>query len=557
MARSALEPKLKMLPGAARGRPQPAQLMLDAAPIPLLLIEKGGLILQYNPAACAWLGPLSDPPTGQNLWQLLEGSAADPEPSTPGRPPLGSLRNLTLAGQQVDLQCSPAAAGTDQCVVVITSAAERQRAEQRISRLVGYDNLTGLPNRSLLADRLQQALVLSRRKGEKLAVLQLDLDHFKDINNSLGYSFGDALLQLIGQRLGGMVRQTDTVARVGSDEYAILLNGISSDQQVAGVARKLLGQLRQPFLLEERQLYLSCSLGVAMYPEDGETVEGLLKGAEQAMGLAKAAGGDSYRFFSEELDAQATRNLQLANDLHRAIELNQLQVHYQPQINLKSGRISGVEALLRWSHPKFGAVSPAQFIPLAEENGTIRQLGEWVLRQACRQAKDWQLRQEGLRMAVNISPSQFRLADFDQLIAQVLAETELDPAQLELEITESMLMHDVDRTRQLLQRIKQQGVSLAIDDFGTGYSSLGYLRHFPVDRLKIDRSFVSEIEECRENAAIVQAVISLASNLGQEVVAEGVETEGQLNFLRQQGCEEVQGFYFWRPQEANALSALL
>jgi diguanylate cyclase (GGDEF)-like protein/PAS domain S-box-containing protein len=420
--------------------------------------------------------------------------------------------------------------------------------EGRLNFLANYDPLTRLPNRSLLCDRLQHAMARARRSGSTVALLLLDLDRFKTINDSLGHEVGDRLLLEVANRLQGFVREVDTLARFGGDKFAIILEEVADLQKVVRVAQKVLSELSRAMTLDEFQLYVTASIGVSFFPNDGADLESLLQHAEAAMYRAKETGRNNYQFYRPEMNARTRERLLLENSLRQAVEKQQLILFYQPKIDLSSGQMTGVEALLRWRHPDLGMVSPVDFIPLAEETGLIVPIGEWVLRTACDQAKTWQ--RSGLppfRVAVNISGHQFRQADFVDMVEGVLAQTGLNPQWLELEITESVVMENVEETILTLTALKARGMHLAIDDFGTGYSSLSYLKRFPITSLKIDRSFINEVGTDPNDAAIASSVIALAQAMSLEVVAEGIETEEQLRFLVARGCTEGQGYLFSRP----------
>ncbi len=431
-------------------------------------------------------------------------------------------------------------------------AAEQKVAEAHIQRLAHFDALTGLPNRLLLSDRCQHALSAARRGHQSVALMFLDLDHFKNINDSLGHRVGDEVLVELAARLKAVVREQDTVSRLGGDEFILLL----PDTDAAGAARvadKLLQAALMPFQIEQHELTVTPSIGIALYPKDGADLDTLSRCADAAMYRAKGDGRNSYRFFTAEIKAHSDRTLLLDNALRRALERDQLELHYQPQISMATGQIVGAEALLRWQHPELGAVSPAEFIPIAESSGLILPIGEWVIRTATAQLAAW-IRQGmmPISMAVNLSSAQFRHADLPQLITSILEDVALEPKLLELELTESVAMTHPLGAIAVMDDLRQRGVRMAIDDFGTGYSSLSYLKRFQVYKLKIDQSFVRDIEQDPDDKAIVGAIISMASSLGLQTIAEGVETEGQLAFLRARGCNEAQGYYFSRPLAAQA-----
>jgi diguanylate cyclase (GGDEF)-like protein/PAS domain S-box-containing protein len=439
-------------------------------------------------------------------------------------------------------------------VSVSRDVSERKRVEEQIEYEAYHDALTGLPNRRLFRDRLTVALAHARRMRQVLGVMFLDLDRFKYVNDTLGHSVGDELLKTVAVRLKAVLREEDSIARMGGDEFTVLVGDLRDVDDVVKVAQKLLETVAQPLHVEGQDLFITTSIGIAMFPTDGDTAEMLLKNADHAMYRAKDAGRNAVRMFTPAMNARALERLSTESSLRRALERGELQLYYQPQINVASNEIVGVEALLRWNRPDVGVVDPMNFIPIAEETRMIVPIGEWVVREACRQAKEWQRgRFPGLRMAVNLSPRQFQSNELPSQIAAALEESGLAPGDLELEITESIAMHKTERTLQMLMRLREFGVRIAVDDFGTGHSSLNYLRSFPIDSVKIDQGFVHEIETSAADRAIVSAVVRMAHGLALRVTAEGVETEAQLAFLREQGCEEVQGFLFGRPVPAEEL----
>lgn len=440
---------------------------------------------------------------------------------------------------------------------IVRDISERLQAESRIQYLAHHDALTGLPNRAQLEERAQYSISLAHRNKQSLALMFLDLDHFKDINDTLGHSVGDLLLIELARRLRAELRAEDTVARLGGDEFIILLSGVDA-HSVARAAQKVLDIIAEPYRIDAYDLSVTGSIGIALYPDDSDDLENLLKSADSAMYHAKQDGRQCYRYFTQEMQVRSARNLQLVNALRQALERNQLQIHYQPQVSIHDQRIVGAEALLRWTHPELGAVSPAEFIPAAEESGLILAIGEWVLRHAVRQAKCWM--QQGfppLVMAVNLSAVQFRHPDLPNLVTKILNEEDLPPEYLELELTEGVAMHDPQGAIAMMTNLHDRGVRMSIDDFGTGYSSLSHLKKFKVYKLKIDQSFVRDISTDSEDRAIVGAIIQLANSLGLQTIAEGVETAGQLAFLREEGCDEMQGYYFSKPLPADQFEAFV
>ncbi len=433
-----------------------------------------------------------------------------------------------------------------------------QLAKIELDHLAYHDVLTGLPNRILMYDRLAQAITLARRSDRPLAVLFLDLDRFKHINDSLGHAVGDQLLQSVGQRLLGCVRQSDSISRMGGDEFVALLPDIDHPEDAALSAQKMIAAIALPHRIDQHDLHIGASIGISIYPEDGLDAETLIKHADTAMFYAKDNGRNTYAFFEQEMTAHAIARQSIETSLRLALERQEFVLHYQPKINLLSGTIVGIEALVRWQHPQRGLLEPAQFVPIAEDSGLILPLGRWVLREACRQVRAWQdVGLPPITVAVNTSALEFRDGDFLEYLRATLEESRLEPRYLELELTESVLMPDAASTDSVLHALADLGVKLAIDDFGTGYSNLSYLRRLPINTLKIDQSFVNQITSNSDDAAIVSAVISMGKSLKQRVVAEGVETAEQAAFLLAQHCDEGQGYFFGRPVEAEALTILL
>ena len=458
---------------------------------------------------------------GTSFWCELTGSAVDPS-----RPQEGSIW-------------------------IFTDVTERKVAEDRAKFLSYHDALTGLPNQLLLQDRLQQAIAFSNRVGTKVALMVVDLDRFKAVNDFLGHDAGDRLLVKVAERLKAGLRSTDTVCRQGGDEFLLLLTNLAEPDAIVTFLGELLARFREPFAIDGKEMGISASVGAAVYPEDGTDFGTLLRKADMAMYRAKDAGRNSYRFFNEEMNDAVTEQVTLHAGLRRGLEAGQFALYYQPQIEISSGKLVGAEALIRWNHPDLGLVSPARFIPVAEETGLIVEIGEWVLREACREAARWiELGLTEPQVAVNLSAFQFRRGDIEKSVAGALEASGLEPHMLELELTESILISDTENVLSTVKRLKIMGVRLSIDDFGTGYSSLSYLKRFEVDKLKIDQSFIRDLATDPEDAAIVRAIIQMAHSLGLRTIAEGVETQDVLDHLRLFHCDESQGYFHARPLPA-------
>jgi diguanylate cyclase (GGDEF)-like protein len=433
----------------------------------------------------------------------------------------------------------------------VLDLTERKRAEQEMEYQAYHDSLTGLANRRLFQEHLTLAIALAQRKRRPVAVLFLDLDHFKVVNDSLGHTLGDTLLREIATRLRTSVREGDVVARVGGDEFTIVLQELDKKEDAAVMAQRVLRIVAEPIDVDGQRLYITTSIGITVYPDDGEDAETLLKNADSAMYRAKAVGRNTYEMSTQELSRSMQERLTLESGLHQAMERNEFEVYYQPQVDIRSMRIVGMEALLRWRHPERGLMSPGSFLSVAEERGFIVLIGDWVLRTALHQARAFRdMGFHDFRVAVNLSARQFRELSLVDSIESAIKESKLEPSSLELEITETVAMENIDLTFKVLERLRRTGITIAIDDFGMGHSSLSYLKRFPIDCLKIDRNFVEDLPDRFEDAAIVRSVIELAQGLNLRVVAEGVETKPQLDFLREHGCREVQGFYFGFPVPA-------
>jgi len=451
-----------------------------------------------------------------------------------------------------------AALHEDEIACFVVDLSQNRQAQEKLNHLAYHDALTDLPNQVLFKDRLKQAIALSRRSDQMQAVLLLNLDRFKTINDSLGYTSGDRLLQSVAQRLSSCVRESDTIARFGGDEFAVLLTQIPRAQDAANVASAIKSALDQAFLFEDQEIFVSSSIGISLYPHDGRDTGALLKNAGAALDRAKSLGGNVYQFYTSGGTTRALKQLVLENNLRPGLERAEFFVQYQPQVDIRGFHLVGMEALVRWQHPSLGLLYPNEFIPLAEESGLIIALGEWVMRTACAQSKAWQ--DAGLmplRLSVNFSARQFQQATFMSDVANILKETNLDPRWLELELTESSIMKDPEAAIEKLHELKLMGIKVAIDDFGTGYSSLNYLKRFPIDTLKIDKTFVSDVCKDPHDTAIVRAIINLGHALDLTVIAEGVETKEQLQYLSALECDVVQGFLFSKALYAKAFEELL
>ena len=475
----------------------------------------------------------------------------------------GEHRDMLVSSEIIEIN-------GESCVLMVArDVTEQKRAEQRMAYLANYDHLTGLPNRALFRDRLAGAIQRAHRAELLVGLLYLDLDRFKQVNDSLGHPLGDQLLKQVAERLQQCTRQTDilapshfreevispVVARLGGDEFTIVLEDIKHIDEITRIAQRIVSDLAEPFELDDHKVFVGASIGITVYPFDDVDLDNLIRNADAAMYRAKALGRNNFQFYTDDLNANAEQQLLLETELHQALDRDQFELVYQPKLNLRTDLITGVEALLRWNSPRNGLVSPADFIPLLEETGLIVPVGAWVLRTACEQAAAWARAGLDLTMAVNLSARQFHDVGLRQTIQSVLDDTGLPARQLELEVTESLLMEDSAGSQATLTRIKQMGIHISVDDFGTGYSSLAYLKRFPLDTLKIDRSFVKDIGVDADGIAIVRAVLALAHSLRLTVVAEGVETIEQLRFLRETQCEQAQGYFISRPVDAVAFAA--
>ncbi|RJG15796.1 EAL domain-containing protein [Massilia cavernae] len=475
--------------------------------------------------------------------------------------PRCALRVARVDGSLVDVEFFGCAIRFNDAASVMNVAhdiTERRQHEMAMEHQATHDLLTGLPNRALFLDRLTHAIRRAERHNERLAVMFVDLDKFKSINDTLGHAAGDDLLRMVAGHLKQCVRLSDTVARLGGDEFVLLLDNPLGDTMPAMIAERISMRLGQPVILGGQEHVITGSIGISIFPEDGTRAESLLRQADIAMYRAKEGGRNSFQFFTQEMQNRLDARVALEQGLHRALQRDEFVLHYQPQVNLRSGRIVGMEALLRWQSPELGLVPPLQFIPVAEESNLINAIGKWVLEKACATLRAWlDAGVPVVPIAVNVAASQFSDDDMDQLLRDTLARYRLDPGLLELELTESLSMEDPEASIELMHRLKATGIGMSIDDFGTGYSNLSYLKRFPVDKLKIDQSFTRGLTSDPEDRSIVTAVIRMAHSLGLRAIAEGVETEGQLRLLAAEGCDEIQGYYFSRPLPEQAMLAML
>jgi diguanylate cyclase (GGDEF)-like protein/PAS domain S-box-containing protein len=542
------------------------QFAIDNAHGAVFQLHSSGRVQYVNDSGCRLLGhprdvllglPVHQLNTGVTeagwpaLWNKLKANGSVQHEST-YRHCDGREIPVEIAANYVEYE------GEEFSFSFVTDLSERKAAEENMHYLTHYDALTGLPNRILLRDRLRQTLARADRHHQPLWVVSVDLDRFKFVNGTLGHESGDVLLKTIAERMEAAIRDVDTLARLGSDEFVLILTEDFEEHMGVAVIQRIMAAVAKPLRINGREFFMTCSIGLAVHPSDGEDAETLLKHAAVAMDRAKERGRNNFQFYTPAMNTRALERLRLEGDLRNAVERDEFVLHYQPQVDLRTGRIVGMEALIRWKHPELGMVPPARFIGLAEETGLIVTMGSWVMRTACAQNKAWQEAGLGhLPVAVNVSALQFGQADFVQSIATVLEQTGLAPQYLEIEVTESLFMTEANHAIGILHELKALGVKLSIDDFGTGYSSLSYLKRFPIDVLKIDQSFVRDLTDHRDDAAIVVSIISLAHSLRLTVIAEGVESKEQVAYLQQQGCDQMQGYFFSRPVPAEELKQML
>ena len=537
-----------------------ARELLDSVPDPAWLRDRNGVFVAVNAAYLRFCGKSRAEVIGKKVYDVWPArmaaifSARDEQILASGEAIQAEGSHPTAGGtmRHYEYELTPLhdkSGGISGVAGFARDVTERQEAADRILFLLGHDTLTTLPNRLALQSTMAHAVAEGRSRNTLIALLLLDLDHFKGLNDTLGPGVGDRILFEVAGRLKESVQEKNTVSRQSGDEFAILINDCGNVSMVALIAERLLASIRRPLLLDGHDIALSACIGISIYPEDGDDVEALLKNADTALHAAKAVGRDSYRFFEAEMNSVIGERLRLEHDLRQALARRELFLDYQPQYDAGDGRMLGVEALLRWRHPQQGLISPASFIPIAEETGLIVSIGEWVLDEACRQNAAWLAAGCGpLVVAVNLSALQITQAGLSATVSAALRRHALPPALLELEITESVLMRDTDRALEVLSDLRRIGIKVSIDDFGTGYSSLNYLKRLPLDKLKIDRSFIRDLPRDANDVAITQAIIAISSKLGLAVIAEGVETREQFEFLRNNGCNQIQGFYFSRPR---------
>lgn len=548
---------------------QRLSLHVQQTPLAVIDWDTAFRVVDWNPAAENVFGYTHAEAVGRHAMELIIPESVKPhvaqiwESLLTGKEGFRSTNeNRTKDGKTIICEWyNTPLIEADGRVIGVTSLAqdvtEQKRAAERLSYLAYYDDLTGLPNRMLFKDRLSQAFIEADRKERLVGILFMDIDHFKDVNDTLGHETGNALLQAVSARLQGCFRPSDTVARFGGDEFAVILTDVAHADDVSQLAQHIADSLKAPFNILGHELFVTFSVGITLYPFDDGNIDHLLRNADSAMYAAKAAGRNCYRFYAEDMTVRAMEQLALQAGLRHALEKGEFILHYQPQLDLGSNRIIGVEALVRWQHPEKGMISPAQFIPAAEDSGLIVPLGEWVLRTACLQAKAWHEQGLDVRMAVNLSARQFREPLFSDRVMEILNETGLDPRQLELEITESILVEGLESVSAVLREFKQTGIMISLDDFGTGYSSLSYLKRFSIDKLKIDQSFVRDLLTDASDANLVKAIIAMSRALGLTVIAEGVETQAHVDSLRAEGCDEIQGYHIARPMPAEQAADLI
>ena len=554
------------------------QALFEASTEGLVVCDAQGAVLAANAALAGLLAQVPTALVGEPLMRWIEQPKRPPRGGFPLVAGEASLRQAQGPARSVDLRVSPlpgyaglsvSGNGDGQWLITLRDNTDRRKTQERLNFLANFDSLTGLPNRALFRDRLAQAMARAQRSRKTMALMFMDLDRFKLVNDGLGHEVGDTLLQHVAKTLAACLRDVDTVtrqvdcepcvlSRLGGDEFTVIAENIGGAEDATHIACRLLDALQVPIKMGVEEVVISASIGISLYPTDDVDLDGLIKHTDMAMYRSKSMGRGTYSFFSDELNAAMSARLSLEGSLRRAVERHEFLLHYQPKANLASGTVTGVEALLRWQCPRQGLVPPDKFIGVLEDTGMILPVGAWVIRSACKQLAEWdRMGLPKLRMAVNLSARQFRHLFLASMIQDTLAENAIDPARLEIELTESLLMEDSDSTRSMLESFSRMGVRLAIDDFGTGHSSLSYLKRFNIDTLKVDRSFVSSLPDSLEDKAIATAVIALARSFDMSVVAEGVETHAQAEMLKNLGCDEMQGYLLSRPLPAATLEKWL
>lgn len=539
------------------------KVAVDTLPIGITFSDVNGIIIYSNPAEAQMHGYEVSELIGKEARKFSTSDRSRPmnaeqlrEYGVWRRESVNIRKNgEKFAAQLTSIPVRDSDASYLGIIATCEDISHRKAAEEKIHQLAYYDVVTGLPNRSMFLERLHQTLSHAQRDRDKVNLIFLDLDNFKDVNDTQGHDVGDKLLRSVAERLSACLRDSDVLARLGGDEFVVVCPSVDTQESVATVVQRLLAIFTDPFEIEGRQLYTSASIGIAVYPDDSLDASTLFRCADTAMYQAKSDGRAQFRFFSPELNQKIIQRVALENSLRKGLEKQEFFLHYQPLWDIKTARMSAVEVLLRWQSSDYGLMLPSTFISLLEDSGLIKSVGEWVLRKACMQMREWTT--EGnreLKVAVNISGKQLKHPDFLEMLTAIIQETGIDPTNLELEFTESIIMENVENTVEIFRRLKEMGIQLSIDDFGTGYSSLNYLKHFPVDRIKIDKSFIDDINHNESDAAIIQAIVSMAQSLSLRVVAEGVENSDQLHRLTTLGCDEVQGFYLAMPMHAKALA---
>lgn len=550
----------------SQARLQMLKIAVDSLPIGITFSDVEGIIIYSNPAEAQMHGYEVSELIGKEARKFSTGDHSRPITSEQLKE-LGVWHresvNVRKNGEEFPAQLTSISvrdteAGYLGIITTCEDISYRKVAEKKIHQLAYYDVVTGLPNRGMFLERLHQSLAQAQRDHDKVNLIFLDLDNFKDVNDTLGHDVGDKLLRSVAERLSACMRDSDVLARLGGDEFVVVCPSVARQDCVATVVQRILAIFVDPFEIEGRQIYSSASIGIAVYPDDSQDASTLFRCADTAMYQAKNDGRAQFRFFSAELNQKITQRVALENSLRQGLERQEFFLHYQPLWDIKTSKMAGIEVLLRWQSSDYGLMQPAAFISLLEDSGLINGVGEWVLRTACLQMREWTMvEHRTLKMAVNISGKQLKHPKFLEMLTTIIQETGVDPTNLELEFTESVIMENVENTVEIFRKLKEMGIQLSIDDFGTGYSSLNYLKHFPVDRIKIDRAFVTDVHHNTSDSAIIEAIVSMAQSLNLRVVAEGVENSDQLHSLTKLGCDEVQGFYLAMPMHADSLAEKL